>query len=349
MKKSVEQRVKPGVSRREFGYTAGLAGLGFGLGWNAGQPAHAGSKGGNILRTPDERFENLPEYDFSPNYMEIPYGASGSPRVHYIDEGDRQAPVVLCFHGQGSWSYIYRRAIPKFVEAGLRVVAPDFIGFGRSDKLASVEDYSFKAHVEWIKTFVREMQFQDVTPIMFDWGGFFGLRVAGENPELFTRIVLSNTQLPTLFDGESEWFNRFRATVLGMDSFPMGKMVAGGVSTKIGPEIVAAYDAPFPDESYKTGPRAFPMIHPITEYDAPIAANRAAWDALASFDKPVLTVFADSTAATAMPPKMAQEHIPGAKGQTHVIIENAGFYVVEDAPEQLADAVTAFIRANEKG
>lgn len=346
MKTWRRHKTKMGMSRREIGVAAGLAGIGLGLKLPLIGSARAATEDGNILRTPDERFENLPEYDFKPNYVEIPYGASGSPRVHYIDEGDKQAPVVLCFHGQGSWSYIYRRAIPKFVASGFRVVAPDFIGFGRSDKLASVEDYSFKAHVEWIKAFVRKMDFEDVTPIMFDWGGFFGLRVAGENPELFDRIVLSNTQLPTLFDGESEWFNRFRASVLGMDSFPMGKMVAGGVSNKIGPEIIAAYDAPFPDERYKTGPRAFPMIHPITEYDAPIAANRAAWDALATFDKPVLTVFADSTAATAMPPKMAQDHIPGAKGQNHVIIENAGFYVVEDAPEQLADAVTAFIQAN---
>ena len=333
-------------SRRDIGVGAGLASLALGLAVTAGGGARADSKGKGILRTPDARFQNLPEYDFEPNYIEIPYGASGTPRVHYIDEGDTNAPVVLCFHGQGSWAYIYRRAIPKLVDAGLRVVAPDFIGFGRSDKLASVEDYSFKAHVEWIKTFVREMDFQDVTPIMFDWGGFFGLRVAGENPELFDRIVLSNTQLPTLVDGESEWFNRFRATVLGMKSFPMGKMVAGGVTNKIGPEIIDAYDAPFPDESYKTGPRAFPMIHPITEYDAPIAANRAAWEALAEFQKPVLTVFADSTASSAMPPEMAQNHIPGAQGQNHVIIENAGFYVVEDAPVQIADAVADFIKSN---
>ena len=349
MKKSNEDDIGSSLSRRDIGLAAGLAGIGLGLTLPIGGSVQAAPKGAKILRTPDERFENLPEYDFKPNYIEIPYGASGSPRVHYIDEGDRNAPVVLCFHGQGSWAYIYRRAIPKFVEAGLRVVAPDFIGFGRSDKLASVEDYSFKAHVEWIKTFVREMNFKDVTPIMFDWGGFFGLRVAGENPELFDRIVLSNTQLPTLADGESEWFNRFRATVLGMESFPMGKMVAGGVSNKIGPEIIDAYDAPFPDESYKTGPRAFPMIHPITEYDAPIAANRAAWDALANFEKPVLTVFADSTAASAMPPEMAQNHIPGAKGQDHVIIENAGFYVVEDAPEQIAAAVANFIKTNKSG
>ncbi len=332
------------LSRRAFG--AGALGLGLALSAPL-RRASAMYEGGAILRSPEDAFDNLADYDFAPHYLEIPYGRTQNLRMHYVDEGPRDAPVVLCLHGQGSWSYIYRHVIPKITAAGLRAVAPDYIGFGKSDKLASEEDYTFKAHVEWIKTFVREMQFDDVTPIMFDWGGFFGLRVMAEEPDLFDRVVLSNTQLPILEEGESVWFNRFRAMVLGKDNFPMGEMVAGGVRRgKLAPDIIAAYDAPFPDQSYKAGPRAFPMIHPITEYDAPIAPNRAAWQKLTSFDKPVLTVFADSTAATAMPPEKLHAQIPGCNAQDHVIIPNAGFYVVEDAPEELADAVIAFVKAN---
>jgi haloalkane dehalogenase len=336
--------MKPPLSRRAFGTSA--LGLGLALGLPSLR-AEAMYEGGSILRSPEEAFDGLLDYDFEPHYLEIPYGRDQSLRMHYVDEGPRDAPVVLCLHGQGSWAYIYRHVIPKIVAAGLRAVAPDYIGFGRSDKLASEEDYTFKAHIEWIKYFVREMQFDDVTPIMFDWGGFFGLRVMAEEPDMFDRVVLSNTQLPILDEGESAWFKRFRAMVLRKDDFPMGSMVSGGVRRgKLAPEIIAAYDAPFPDQSYKAGPRAFPMIHPITEYDAPIAPNRAAWEALKRFDKPTLTVFADSTAATSMRPEKLHAQIPGCAGQSHVIIPNTGFYVVEDAPDELADAVITFVKGN---
>ncbi len=307
--------------------------------------AEATDTGGEILRTPDDRFVNLPNYDFEPHYFDIPYGRDGSLRMHYIDEGDRDAPAVLCLHGQSSWAYLYRDVIPILVDAGLRAVAPDYIGFGRSDKMASEEDYTFKGHVEWIKSFVRGMAFNDVTAIMFDWGGYFGLRVAGESPELFDRLVLSNTQLPTLEEGESEWFLNFRKMILTAPEFPIGELVNGSVNIKLTLEEIAAYDAPFPDESYKAGPRGFPMIHPITPYDAPIAPNRAAWAALANFNKPCLTLFSELIAKTAMPPELLQNHLPGAQGMPHVNIPNVGFYLMEDAPEEFARNIIDFIRS----
>ncbi len=344
MKKRNEKFKDAKVSRRSF--SAGAAVLGASLPLTLSMKAAAAPEvATDILRTPEDRFENLADYDFKPHYMEIPYGRKQKLRMHYIDEGDRNAPVILCLHGQATWAYLYRKVIPVLVDAGFRAVAPDYIGFGRSDKLASEEDYTFKGHIEWIKIFMREMEFDDVTALMFDWGGFFGLRVAGESPELFDRLVLANTQLPTLDEGESAWFNRFRAMVIGAEEFPIGKMVNDGVPGTLSAETIAGFDAPFPDQSYKAGPRSFPMIHPITEYDAPIEPNRAAWAALAEFDKPVLTVFSEMTAKTAMDPAMFHTHIPGAKDQPHVILPGGGFYVVEAKPVEVAQHIIDFVRS----
>lgn len=193
------------------------------------------------LRTPDERFRNLPEYDFAPHYVEIPDERFGSLRMHYLEEGPPDAPVVLLLHGQGSWVYLYRRMIPLLVAGGFRVIAPDYIGFGRSDKLPSTDDYTFQKHIDWMTAFFDAMKLRDVTAYLFDWGGFFALRIAAERPEFFGRLILSNTMLPTGRGSGRDWFIKWREQQFAMPRFPQGEMVNDGVANKLRPEVIAAF------------------------------------------------------------------------------------------------------------
>jgi haloalkane dehalogenase len=296
----------------------------------------------NIIRTPDDRFENLPGFPFQPHFLEIADTGFGSLRMHYLDEGPADGATMLLLHGQGCWSYIYRSMIPQLVEAGYRVIAPDYIGFGRSDKLPSTEDYTFEKHVAWLTAFLAQMKLSRVTAYLFDWGGFFGLRVAAEHPEFFDRIVLSNTNLPTGDSEGAKWFIDWRARQFALPEFPQGDMVDDGAHFKLTPETIAAFDAPYPDESYKTGPRRFPMILPITSDMGSVPENLAAWDRLATWEKPVLTVFSASFTGTSMGPEKLLEHIPGANGPDHGLLTEAGFYIVEDQPEELARRLIAF-------
>ncbi len=297
-----------------------------------------------IKRTPEERFENLPGYDYEPHYIEVPDERFGPLRMHYIDEGDPAAPIILLTPTQGSWVYLYRNMIPMLVDAGYRVVAPDYIGFGRSDKLNADEDYSFQRHIDWLKSFMQQLGIENATGFLIDWGGFFGLRLAAEEPQYFSRLVLLNTHLPTGDPSAGhEWFRKWRADMLARPVFPQGDMVNDGVVVKLQPEIIAAYDAPYPDESYKTGPRRFPMILPIELDDPARPANLAAWEKLADWQKPTLTLFSASFNNTAMGPEKLLQHIPGTQGQPHAGIDNASFYSVEDQPEELARRVVAFI------
>jgi haloalkane dehalogenase len=295
------------------------------------------------LRTPDECFANLAGYNFKPNYIEVPDERYGPLRMHYIDEGDRDAPVVLLTPTQGSWVYIYRNMIPLLVDAGLRVVAPDYIGFGRSDKLRKEEDYSFQRHIDWLKSFLTQLEIDDATGFLFDWGGFFGLRLAVEEPQHFARLVLLNTQLPTGDPSSGHaWFRDWRERMLAMPRFPQGDMVSDGVVEKLSPEIIAAYDAPYPDPDYLTGPRRFPMILPIDLDNPARPANLAAWEQLGGYEKPVLTLFAENFRVGPMGPQRLIDHIPGAAGQQHAILKNTSFYIVEDAPAELARRVIEF-------
>jgi len=296
----------------------------------------------NIIRTPDERFENLPGYNFDPHYLELPDAQFGNLRMHYLDEGPREGKIILLLHGQGCWTYIYRKMIPVLVAEGNRVIAPDYIGFGRSDKLPDTDDYSFGKHVNWLTSFLTGMGLTGITAFMFDWGGFFGLRIAAEHPEIFDRIILSNTQLPKGRSEGAEWFIRWRAEQFALPQFPQGEMVNDGVHHKLGPEIIAAFDAPYIDETYKTGPRKFPIILPITDEDPAVPANKAAWNRLASWTKPVLTLYSASFAGTAMGPERILGHIPGTRGQDHALLEEAGFYIVEDQPQELARRIAKF-------
>jgi haloalkane dehalogenase len=295
-----------------------------------------------VIRTPDACFDNLPNYDFKPHYLEVPDEKFGRLRMHYLDEGPADGQIILLMHGQGCWSYIFRDMIPVLVGGGYRIIAPDYIGFGRSDKLPSTEDYSFQKHIDWLTAFFRGMQLEGITAYLFDWGGFFGLRIAAEHPEIFERIALSNTQLPTGDSPGRDWFINWRAEQFALPQFPQGEMVNSGVKNKLSAETIAAFDAPYIDETFKTGPRRFPMILPISPDDPAAPANKIAWAKLASWGKPVLTLYSSDFTGSSMGPDKILNQIPGTRGQNHALLGNAGFYIVEDKATELAERLLEF-------
>jgi haloalkane dehalogenase len=299
---------------------------------------------GRILRTPDARFAGLPGYDFVPHYVAVPDDRYGELRMHYLDEGPADAPVILLLHGQGCWSYLYRDMLPLLVAEGFRVIAPDYVGFGRSDKLPATDDYTFQRHLDWLTAFLDTLGLRDVTAYLFDWGGFFGLRIAAERPEFFARLVLSNTNLPTGRSAGRTWFIQWREQQFALPRFPQGDMVNDGVVRKLAPEIIAAYDAPYPDERYKTGPRRFPMILPIMADDPAAMANARAWEVLSDWQKPVLTLYSAAFAGGAMGPDRVLAHLPGARGQAHALLPDANFYLTEDQGPELARRIALFAR-----
>jgi haloalkane dehalogenase len=292
----------------------------------------------DFLRTPEERFADLPGYNFQPRYVEV-----GGLRMHYVDEGAEAGETVLLLHGEPSWSYLYRRMIPVIVAAGHRAVAPDLIGFGRSDKPTRREDYSYQMHVDWVAGFVRALGLSRVTLVGQDWGGLIGLRVAAENESLFARVVAANTALPTGDAPMSEAFMRWQQFSQSVPEMRIGRIVQGGCATPLAPEVVAAYDAPFPDESYRAGARAFPTLVPTRPDDPASAANRRAWEVLRRWEKPFLTAFSDGDAITRGADRLFQQLIPGAADQPHTTIKGAGHFLQEDRGEELAGVVVDFI------
>ncbi|KAA0234010.1 MAG: Haloalkane dehalogenase [Acidimicrobiales bacterium] len=295
------------------------------------------------LRTPDERFAGLPGFAFAPNYVEVPDSEGGTLRMHYLDEGPADGELVLCLHGEPSWSYLYRKMIPGLAEAGHRVVVPDLVGFGRSDKPADRDDYSYQRHMDWLSALVGALGLTGITLVCQDWGGLLGLRLAAEQPERFERIVAANTFLPTGDNDPGPAFLAWREFSQTVETFPVGEIVNGGCVSDLTDEVRAAYDAPFPDESYKEGARQFPVLVPISPDDPAAAANRRAWEVLASWTKPFLTAHSDSDPITAGSDRVLQELIPGAKGRSHATITGAGHFLQEDKGEELARTVIAFI------
>lgn len=298
----------------------------------------------NALRTPDERFKNLPGYAFDPHYVEV-----GGLRMHYIDEGpppetQPHAQPVLMLHGEPSWAYLYRKMIPVITAAGLRTVAPDLIGFGRSDKPASQDDYTYAAHVGWLTSFVEQTDLRGITLVCQDWGGLIGLRVAAEHPERFARIVAANTFLPTGDNPPGEAFLRWQQFSQKAPELPVGNIVNGGCTTALSPEIIAAYDAPFPDETYKAGARRFPLLVPTRPDDPASADNRKAWAVLSKWEKPFLCAFSDQDPVTRGGDRAFQAQVPGTKGQAHTTIGGGGHFLQEDRGEELAKVVVDFIQ-----
>jgi haloalkane dehalogenase len=291
-----------------------------------------------ILRTPDARFASLPGPVFEPRYVEL-----GELRVAYVDEGPRDGAVVLCLHGEPSWSYLYRKMVPGLVAAGLRVVAPDLPGFGRSDKPVAREVYTYQQHVDWMAAFLDATALEDATLFCQDWGGLIGLRLVADAPQRFARVVASNTFLPTGDQRPSEAFLAWRSFSQSVTELPVGKIVASGCARGLTDDLIAAYDAPFPDERYKAGARQFPLLVPIARDDPASAPNRAAWERLRMYTRPFLTAFGDSDKITRGADLLLQTMIPGAEGQPHTTIERGGHFVQEDAGEELAGIVARFI------
>jgi haloalkane dehalogenase len=300
------------------------------------------------LRTPDSCFEGLVDYDFAPHYAEVAdgEGQGGTLRAHYLREGDPDAPVVLLMHGEPSWCYLYRKMIPVLVGAGLQIVAPDLIGFGRSDKPSERSDYTFARHVEWMRELLfDELGLTDVTLVCQDWGGLIGLRLVGEHPDRFARVVAANTFLPTGDASPGEAFFAWQKFSQEVEVFPTGFIVNTGCVSDLSPEVRAAYDAPFPDESYKAGARIFPLLVPSTPDDPAHDANVAAWAGLEAFDRPFLTAFSDSDPVTGGANRALEDRIIGAKGQPHTTIVGGGHFLQEDCGEDLARVVAAFVHS----
>jgi haloalkane dehalogenase len=292
------------------------------------------------LRTPDDRFENLPGYDFEPHYVDI-----GGLRMHYVDEGPADAAPVLLLHGEPSWSYLYRKMIPPLEAAGNRVIAPDLIGFGKSDKPAEQDDYTFAGHIAWMQQFVETLDLRNITLFGQDWGSLIGLRVAAEDESRFARIAIGNGALPTGDQGMSEAFLQWREFARTSPKFDIGRILQNATVSELSDEVVAAYDAPFPDDSYKAGARKFPMLVPITPDDPASEANRQAWAVLMNWQKPFLTTFSDKDPIMSGGEKVFKKLVPGAAGQDHVIIRDAGHFLQEDKGEELAAVLAAFIQS----
>jgi haloalkane dehalogenase len=300
----------------------------------------------DVLRTPDDRFADLPGYRFPPHYVEVDDGEGGTLRVHVVDEGPSGGEVVVLMHGEPSWSYLYRTMIPVLVDAGLRCVAPDLVGFGRSDKPARRQDYSYARHVEWMRQALFDrLELTGVTLVGQDWGGLIGLRLVGEQPERFARVVAANTGLPTGDRPLSDAFLDWQKFSQESPVFPIGRIVAGGCAGPLPDAVVAAYDAPFPDDAYMAGARIFPTLVPTSPSDPGAAANLAAWATLAAFDRPFLTAFSDGDPITGGGDAVFRRTVPGAQGVEHVTIAGGGHFLQEDRGPELARVVADFVAA----
>ena len=291
-----------------------------------------------ILRTPDDCFEKLADFPFQPHYIEV-----DGYRIHYLDEGASDAAPILLMHGEPSWSYLYRKMIPTLVAAGFRCIAPDLIGFGRSDKLASRADYSYQFHVDVMNSFVRTLNLHGITLFGQDWGGLIGLRVLADNPDKFSRLVVANTGMPTGDHQPSEGFLKWKHYAETVENFHVGGIIKGGCVTPLSAVTIAAYNAPFPSDAYKEGVRIFPKLVPITPDNPASEANRQAWKVLQQWSGKVLTLFSDKDAVTAGGEKPFQKLMPGAKDQPHTIIAGAGHFLQEDKGEEIAQKMVVWM------
>ena len=290
------------------------------------------------LRTPDDHFNDMPDYPFEPHYVEV-----DDLRKHYVDEGPRDAAPVLLLHGEPSWSFLYRFMIPPLVSAGHRVVAPDLIGFGKSDKPARKSDYSYAGHVAWMTAFVEKLDLSDITLFCQDWGSLIGLRVAAENETRFARIALGNGALPTGDQALPRAFHLWKRFARWSPWFPIGRIVDKGCVRDLSDAEIAAYDAPFPSARFKAGARAFPLLVPDRPQNPARDANRAAWKVFERWEKPFLTTFSNRDPITRGGERVWQQTVPGARNETHVSIRNAGHFLQEDEGPELARVLIDFI------
>jgi haloalkane dehalogenase len=295
-----------------------------------------------FLRTPDSMFAGLPDYRFEPHYAQV----SGALRVHYVDAGTANADVIVLLHGEPSWSFLYRRMIPLLTGAGYRVIAPDLVGFGRSDKPTDRAAHTYARHVEWMSDLLFEhLDLSRITLFAQDWGGLIGLRLVAENPERFARVAIANTGLPTGDQPLGEAFMAWLQASQAMPEFNSGAIVQQGTRSRLSADEVAAYNAPFPDVAFQAGPRAMPILVPVRPDQAGAEDNRRAWSRLREFERPFLTLFSDQDPITRGWETLFIEAIPGARNQSHATIRGAGHFLQEDAGEEIVRRLVEFIRA----
>ena len=296
-----------------------------------------------VLRTPEAAFEGVTDYPFAPHYLDVTDALSGANlRVHYIDEGPRDAPVVLMMHGEPSWSYLYRKMVAPVVAAGFRVVAPDLIGFGKSDKPAAQSDYSYALHVAWMRSWVEQLDLQNVTLACQDWGSLVGLRLVAEMPDRFSSVALSNGGLPEGGDAPRA-FAIWRAFSKWSPVFPIGKIVNAGTKRDLSPEEIAAYDAPFPNSSFKAGARIFPSFVPF-EDNVAVPDQKRAWQVFDTWEKPFLCCFSDEDRITRGGESRFIGRVPGTSGQNHRSL-HGGHFIQEDDPEGFVACILEVARA----
>lgn len=297
----------------------------------------------DVLRTPDRCFEGLVDWPFSPNYLEVRDADGTDLRLHYVDEGPRGADPILLMHGEPSWAYLYRKVIPPLAAAGHRVIAPDLIGFGRSDKPAARGDYTYERHVAWMSAWLTALDLKNITLFCQDWGGLIGLRLVAAYPERFKAVVVANTGLPT-GTGATEGFNQWLAFSQNVPVLAVGALLQAATVRELSEAEVAAYDAPFPDETYKAGARQFPALVPVTPEHASVAENLAAWTVLEAFDKPFVTAFSDADPVTRGGHVNFQNRVAGAKGQAHVTLAG-GHFLQDDSPAEIAALLDKLAKA----
>ncbi|HWF82403.1 MAG TPA: haloalkane dehalogenase [Streptosporangiaceae bacterium] len=295
-----------------------------------------------VLTTPESAFGHLPDFGYEPRYADV-----GGLRMAYVQAGPDDGEPVLLLHGEPSWSFLYRTIMPVLADAGLRAIAPDLIGFGRSDKPAEMTDHSYAQHVEWLRSLAfDELDLHDLTLVGQDWGGLLGLRLVAEHGERFARVVVANTGLPTGDHPMPEVWLRFRDFVAQSPEFSISRLVASGCLRPLPPDVLAAYDAPFPGPQYRAGPRAMPTLVPTTPDDPASQANRAAWQYLSSWDKPFLVAFSDSDPITGGMAPLFRDLVPGAAGIEHPTLTGAGHFLQEDAGDRLAAEIVKFVASH---
>ena len=292
-----------------------------------------------FVRTPDERFKKLPNYMFEPNYVDV-----DGLRMHYVDEGPVSADPILMLHGEPTWSYLYRFMIPVCAAAGHRVIAPDLIGFGKSDKPTRIDDYTYQSHMDWMLAFIEKMDLTNITLVCQDWGSLIGLRLAAENPSRFKAIVVGNGMLPTGDQQAPAAFRMWKNFALHSPWFPIARIVEFGSFKSLSKDERRAYDAPFPTSKYKIGTRAFPRLVPTDTNNPATEANRAAWKALEKWDKPFLTTFSNGDPITKGGDQYMRDRIPGSKGMNHITLKG-GHFLQEDSGAEFAQAINEMLVA----